>query len=152
MESAVMTSALMSSQSAVGFQQMRKEVKKMERHLVEESAHGLKEQSQESAAVASFAYPVASSKHPDARFQSQYLNIQQKHIAVEEYTSSEAVDNLRRVRRVFKAGCQLLSSIQMAKTTRSLQKKRTQVLFPCRYFTEERCTEMERRQISQLKH
>ncbi|KZV23646.1 protein ASPARTIC PROTEASE IN GUARD cell 1-like [Dorcoceras hygrometricum] len=29
-----------------------------------------------------------------------------------------------------KDGCQLLSSIQMAKTTRSLQKKRTQVLFP----------------------
>ncbi|KZV18307.1 putative inactive receptor-like protein kinase [Dorcoceras hygrometricum] len=29
-----------------------------------------------------------------------------------------------------KAGFQLLSSIQMAKTTRSLQKKRTQVLFP----------------------
>ncbi|KZV48086.1 paired amphipathic helix protein Sin3-like 2 [Dorcoceras hygrometricum] len=41
--------------------------------------------------------------------------------------SSEAVDDLR---RVIRAGCQLLSSIEMAKTTRSLQKKRTQVLFP----------------------
>ncbi|KZV23351.1 hypothetical protein F511_44721 [Dorcoceras hygrometricum] len=34
----------------------------------------------------------------------------------------------------------------MAKATRSLQNKRTQVLFTCRYFTEERCTKIERRQ------
>ncbi|KZV45159.1 hypothetical protein F511_22361 [Dorcoceras hygrometricum] len=32
----------------------------------------------------------------------------------------------------------------------SLQKKRTQVLFLCRYFTEERCTKMERRQDSHM--
>ncbi|KZV20879.1 hypothetical protein F511_25969 [Dorcoceras hygrometricum] len=38
----------------------------------------------------------------------------------------------------------------MTKATRSLQNKRTQVLFPCRYFTEERCTEIERRQDSNL--
>ncbi|KZV46550.1 soluble starch synthase III-1 [Dorcoceras hygrometricum] len=53
--------------------------------------------------------------------------------------------------RFTKDECQLLSSIQMVKATRSLQKKRTQVLFPCRYFTEERCTKMERRQDSHLK-
>ncbi|KZV55640.1 hypothetical protein F511_26804 [Dorcoceras hygrometricum] len=39
----------------------------------------------------------------------------------------------------------------MKKATRSLQKKRTQVLFPCRYFTEERCTKIERRQDSHMK-
>ncbi|KZV26631.1 hypothetical protein F511_34675 [Dorcoceras hygrometricum] len=41
MESAVMTSALMSSQSAVGYQQMRREVKEMKRRRAEESADGL---------------------------------------------------------------------------------------------------------------
>ncbi|KZV49281.1 hypothetical protein F511_39076 [Dorcoceras hygrometricum] len=78
-------------------------------------------------------------------FQTQCLCIQtqgDKSIVVEEDSgeaidkpdasnssiqSSEAVDDLR---RVIKVGCQLLSLIQMAKTTRSLQKKRTQVLFP----------------------
>ncbi|KZV45725.1 pentatricopeptide repeat-containing protein [Dorcoceras hygrometricum] len=82
-----------------------------------QSADDLREQSQESAVAG----------NPDASFQSQYLKIQQRRKAIEECISSEAVDNLR---RVIKAGCQLLSSIQMAKTTRSLQKKRTQVLFP----------------------
>ncbi|KZV57974.1 hypothetical protein F511_44625 [Dorcoceras hygrometricum] len=55
--------------------------------------------------VASFAYPVdmessrkkadvVESYNPDARFQSQYLKIQQKRIAFEEWISSEAVDDL----------------------------------------------------------
>ncbi|KZV33732.1 hypothetical protein F511_26495 [Dorcoceras hygrometricum] len=45
-------------------------------------------------------------------------------------STSRPAKQLTSLRRVIKAGCQLLSSIQMAKTTRSLQKKRTQVLFP----------------------
>ncbi|KZV55719.1 hypothetical protein F511_28450 [Dorcoceras hygrometricum] len=50
-----------------------------------------------------------------------------------------------------KAGCQLLSSIQNGESDSSLQKKRTQVLFLCRYYTEERCTIIERRQDGLLK-
>ncbi|KZV27665.1 hypothetical protein F511_42413 [Dorcoceras hygrometricum] len=49
MESAVITSALMSSQSAVGYQQMKRSEKEMKRRRAEESADGLREQSQESA-------------------------------------------------------------------------------------------------------
>ncbi|KZV50644.1 hypothetical protein F511_15860 [Dorcoceras hygrometricum] len=41
MESAVMTSTLMSSQSAVVYQQMRREVKEMKRRRARESADGL---------------------------------------------------------------------------------------------------------------
>ncbi|KZV28704.1 20S proteasome alpha subunit G [Dorcoceras hygrometricum] len=41
MESAVMTSAVMSSQSTVGNQQMRREVKEMKRRRTEETADGL---------------------------------------------------------------------------------------------------------------
>ncbi|KZT75517.1 RNA-binding protein 42-like [Dorcoceras hygrometricum] len=108
------------------------------------------------------------SYNPDARFQSQYLKIQQKRKAVEECISSEAVDNLR---RGIKAGCQLLSEIQMAKATRRNQRSRWKepmakikscklpqfkgtrfVLFwETVQFTEDVCTHMERRQISHIK-
>ncbi|KZV25178.1 vesicle-fusing ATPase [Dorcoceras hygrometricum] len=66
--------------------------------------------------IQSLGNPVASYS-----IQSQEIQTQEKK------RSSEAVDNLR---RIIKAECQLLSLIQMAKTTRILQKKRTQVLFP----------------------
>ncbi|KZV23108.1 hypothetical protein F511_09146 [Dorcoceras hygrometricum] len=68
--------------------------------------------------VASFA----SSRHgfPDARIEEVAKRSSRS-------DGSAAVDNLR---RIIKAGCQLLSLIQMAKTTRKEAKKRTQVLFP----------------------
>ncbi|KZV38765.1 hypothetical protein F511_27998 [Dorcoceras hygrometricum] len=143
MESALMTSALMSSQSAVGFQRMRKEVKKMERHRVEESADGLVVDDVIGDVIIFsrwFERPVA---RISSRLGSQAQRI--KEVAKRSSRSDKPVAKQLTTHEEFtKAGCQLLSSIQMVKTTRSLQKKRTQVLFSCRYFTEERCTKMER--------
>ncbi|KZV25155.1 hypothetical protein F511_10416 [Dorcoceras hygrometricum] len=64
--------------------------------------------------------------------------------AVEVSISSEAVDdNLRRIAR---AECQLLSSIQMEKATEACKEKDASTFT----FTEERCTKIERRQDSLL--
>ncbi|KZV19696.1 hypothetical protein F511_41864 [Dorcoceras hygrometricum] len=87
MESAVMTSAVMSSQSAVGFQQMRREVKEMKRRHAEESADGL----------ALMTSSVTSSYSADClREQSQesagslYIQTQERSDVVEEEIQSQA--------------------------------------------------------------
>ncbi|KZV32459.1 hypothetical protein F511_44215 [Dorcoceras hygrometricum] len=81
-----------------------------------------------------FAYPVVG--NPDAGKadvvkncnQAQRIQSSKKPDAViEESTSSEAVDKLR---RVTKAGCQLLSLIQILKTTKRPAKERTQRTIP----------------------
>ncbi|KZV32624.1 aspartate--tRNA ligase, cytoplasmic-like [Dorcoceras hygrometricum] len=82
-------------------------------------------------------YPVAS--YSALHIQSQEIQTQEKQakcrdstrrkkpVAVEDTTSSEAVDELR---RVTKAGCQLLSLFQMLKTTKRPAKERTQGHLP----------------------
>ncbi|KZV24003.1 hypothetical protein F511_44013 [Dorcoceras hygrometricum] len=84
MESAVMTSALMSSQSAVGYQQMRRVAKKIKRRHVERSADGL----------ALMTSSVTSSQSADGlREQSQesagslYIQTQERSDVVEEISS-----------------------------------------------------------------
>ncbi|KZV48128.1 hypothetical protein F511_20509 [Dorcoceras hygrometricum] len=71
-------------------------------------------------------YPVAGNSGAKNRRSSK----------AQQLKNESAAKQLTTYKEFTKAGCQLLSSIQMAKTTRSLQKKRTQVLFSCRYFTE----------------
>ncbi|KZV19597.1 hypothetical protein F511_44128 [Dorcoceras hygrometricum] len=72
------------------------------------------------------SYSVQSQRKDN---QSQALRIQSQALVQDQekkkQAKSEAVDILRRVAR---AGCQLLSSIQNGESDRSLQKKRTQVL------------------------
>ncbi|KZV38802.1 protein SUPPRESSOR OF npr1-1, CONSTITUTIVE 1-like [Dorcoceras hygrometricum] len=65
-------------------------------------------------------YPVAG--NPDAK--------NRRSSKAQQLKNEPAAKQLTTYEEFTKDGCQLLSSIQMAKTTRSLQKKRTQVLFP----------------------
>ncbi|KZT76732.1 protein STICHEL-like [Dorcoceras hygrometricum] len=65
-------------------------------------------------------YPVAG--NPGAK--------NRKSSKAQQLKNESAAKQLTTYEEFTKDGCQLLSSIQMAKTTRSLQKKRTQVLFP----------------------
>ncbi|KZV32679.1 pentatricopeptide repeat-containing protein-like [Dorcoceras hygrometricum] len=86
------------------------------------SADGLREQSQD---ISSWTTRRKQQQHPVESLYEPAVAMNTVASFAHPVTS-EAVDDLR---RVIKDGCQLLSSIQMAKTTRSLQKKRTQVLF-----------------------
>ncbi|KZV28644.1 hypothetical protein F511_34086 [Dorcoceras hygrometricum] len=107
------------------------EIRKQQQHPVE----SLYESAVATQPVASFAYSVD-------------LVPRRKELKKEQSAAFVMLKQQRSSDDFTRVGCQLLSSIQMAKATRSLQKKRTQVLFPCRYFTEERCTKIERRQDS----
>ncbi|KZV18781.1 hypothetical protein F511_15019 [Dorcoceras hygrometricum] len=76
--------------------------------------------------------PVAR-KEDVAKLCNQAQSFQSTKISAEdEFSRSDksATKQLTTYEEFTRAGCQLLSSIQMEKTTRSLQKKRTQVLFP----------------------
>ncbi|KZV48646.1 hypothetical protein F511_10332 [Dorcoceras hygrometricum] len=77
-----MTSAVMSSQSAVGNQQMRREVKKMKRRRAEESADGL----------ALMMSSVTSSQSADGLSPagSLYIQTQERSDVVEEEIQSQA--------------------------------------------------------------
>ncbi|KZV16787.1 7-ethoxycoumarin O-deethylase-like [Dorcoceras hygrometricum] len=110
-----MTSLVTSSQSADGLREQSQEsaVARSSSELqwiqTQATAHPVESFNEPAVAmnpVASFAYPVdmesirkkanvMESYNPDARFQSQYLKIQQKRKAVEECISSEAVDDLQ---------------------------------------------------------
>ncbi|KZV56729.1 hypothetical protein F511_39420 [Dorcoceras hygrometricum] len=157
--------------SAGSYQQMRREVKEMKRRRAEESADGLalmtssvtssysadglREQSQESAAIAKrcrlhklirqrFALALkiqqedfalsTSRKHlnlpagqPDASNSSIQSRKNRRSSKAQQLKNESAAKQLTTYEEFTKAGCQLLSSIKMAKTTRSLQKKRTQI-------------------------
>ncbi|KZV48431.1 hypothetical protein F511_17513 [Dorcoceras hygrometricum] len=134
-----MTSAVTSSFSRK-LSADEEEAKEMKRGRAEESADGLalmtslvtssqsaddlREQSQESAVIGKSSrelqYPVAGNPGAKNRRSSK----------AQQLKNESAAKQLTTYEEFMKVGCQLLSSIQMAKTTRSLQKKRTQVLFP----------------------
>ncbi|KZV23400.1 callose synthase 12-like [Dorcoceras hygrometricum] len=110
MESAVMTSAVMSSQSTVGIQQMRREVNEMKRRHAEQSADGLalmtssvtssysadglREQSQDISRSSSRKIPAGSlclipAGQPDARRKCNSLSVLYKtHFKREEVVSN----------------------------------------------------------------
>ncbi|KZV18660.1 NBS-LRR resistance protein [Dorcoceras hygrometricum] len=102
-------------------------LRRMKKHLATVHHQGATVQSADAIGIQKedVAMEIISRREESAGSNSTSSRCEIQSLEEKKQAKSKAVDNLRRVAR---AGCQLLSSIQNDESDRSLQKKRTQVL------------------------